>query len=101
MLLTSVESVHNEPPSSPFLWQNYPNPFNGLTVIRYSLPKASRVRISVYDMLGREVKVLAEGTRDVGHHQVSLDGSFFSSGVYLCRLRADGFISSRKLLLIR
>jgi predicted amidohydrolase YtcJ len=101
MLLTSVESVHNEPPSSPFLWQNYPNPFNARTIIRYSLPKASRVRLAVYDVLGREVALLADGSRDAGHHQVSFDGTFLSSGMYLCRLRTDGFVSSRKLLLIR
>ena len=101
MLLTSVESVHNEPPGSPFLWQNYPNPFNARTIIQYDLPKASRVRLAVYDVLGREVALLADGSRDAGHHQVSFDGTFLSSGMYLCRLRTDGFIMSRKLLLIR
>jgi hypothetical protein len=101
MLLTSVESVHTELPSAPFLWQNFPNPFNAQTVIRYSLPNASWVRLALYDVLGREVALLAEGSRDAGHHQVSFDGTFLSSGMYLCRLRTDGFIGSRKLLLIR
>ena len=79
--------------------QNYPNPFNPSTVIRYGLPGSSEVRLSVYDMLGREVLVLLDGTREAGMHNVNFDASGLSSGVYFYRLRAGDFVQTRKLII--
>jgi hypothetical protein len=68
------------------LLQNYPNPFNPSTTIKYELPKATEVRLSVYDILGREVSVLVNEKKEAGVHEVKFDGSNLSSGVYFYRL---------------
>jgi len=88
-------------PGTHRLLQNYPNPINPTTTITYELPKSSHVRVSVYDILGREVSVLVNERRDAGVHEVKFDGSGLSSGVYLYRLTAGSFVETRKLVLVR
>ena len=83
------------------LSQNYPNPFNPSTVIRYQLPAAGSVRLVVYDMLGREVAVLVNETKNAGVHHVTFDAGGLASGVYLYRLQAGDFVQARKLMLVR
>ncbi len=68
------------------LFQNYPNPFNASTKIRYAIPEDSEVRITIYDIRGREVAELVSGRMESGIHEVEWDASEVSSGVYLCRL---------------
>ncbi len=85
--VTSVAEVAPALPASPSLKQNYPNPFNPSTTIAFTLPGAADVKVSVHDMLGREVSVLLEEKRGAGAHEVTFDGSGLSSGVYICRLR--------------
>ncbi|MGD0591292.1 MAG: BACON domain-containing carbohydrate-binding protein [Bacteroidota bacterium] len=68
--------------------QNYPNPFNPSTVIRYQLPAASFVKLVVYDIMGREVAILAEGMKNTGYYTSTFDGSRFASGIYFARLTA-------------
>jgi photosystem II stability/assembly factor-like uncharacterized protein len=72
------------------LGQNYPNPFNPQTVIPYGLPVESRVRIVVYDALGRLVKVIAEGVKPAGVGQAEWDATGMAGGVYFCRMEAAG-----------
>jgi hypothetical protein len=81
--------------------QNYPNPFNPTTTIKYELPKSSMVRLSVYDILGREVSVLVNETVDAGVHEVRFEAAGLASGVYFYRLTAGSFVQTRKLLLVR
>ena len=69
-----VTEGRSEVPQSYMLGQNYPNPFNPSTTIKFELPKSSEVRLSVYDMLGREVSVLVNERRDAGVHEVKFDG---------------------------
>jgi hypothetical protein len=86
---------------------NYPNPFNPSTTISYQLPVNSYVTLRVYDMLGREVAVLAEGVKDAGYYTAAFDGSRLSSGVYFARFVAqpqDGsqpFVQVKKLLMTK
>ena len=68
------------------LEQNYPNPFNPGTAIKFSMPVATEIRLSVYNLLGQEVEVLAEGIYSAGIHQLRFDGSKLASGVYLYQL---------------
>jgi hypothetical protein len=82
------------------LRQNYPNPLNPSTTITYELPRASGVRLSVFDMLGREVSVLVNERREAGVHKVRLDASRLASGVYIYRLQAGGFAQSRKFVVL-
>ncbi len=83
------------------LEQNYPNPFNPSTTIKYELPRSTEVRLSVYDVLGREVSVLVNERRGAGVHEVRFDGSGLASGIYLYRLQAGSYVQTRKLVLVR
>jgi hypothetical protein len=83
------------------LQQNYPNPFNPTTVVRYQLPVVSSIRISVFDLLGRELTVLVDEVKQPGEYEVTFDGNNLANGVYLCRMQAEGYVSTRKLLLLR
>ena len=88
-------------PTQVALAQNYPNPFNPSTTIRYELPAASQVRLSVFDMLGREVSVLVDERREAGVHEARFDGSGLASGVYLYKLQAGNAVHTRQLVLLR
>ena len=88
------------------LFQNSPNPFNPTTTIRYSLPKAGNVQLNIYNILGQQVRSAVGGKRSAGDHTFIWDGRNDSgqqapSGVYVYRLVADGFVESRKLVLMR
>lgn len=72
------------------LGQNYPNPFGVSTTIRYELPKSSLVNLSVFDLNGRVVKVLVNGTRSAGVHTIRLDGGGLAKGVYYYKMRVGG-----------
>jgi hypothetical protein len=83
------------------LHQNYPNPFNPRTTIQYELPRSAEVRLSVCDVLGREVSVVVNERREAGVHEVTFDGSSLASGIYVYRLQAGDFIQIRKLTLLK
>lgn len=94
-------------PLRAILFQNYPNPFNPSTEIRYGIPSASRVSIKIYDILGREVAVLANNeSKNVGWHTVTWDGrdrigNIVASGIYLCRLVSGSNVRTVKLALTK
>jgi hypothetical protein len=100
VVITDIASQHDLPTAFA-MGQNYPNPFNPSTIIKYELPKSSLVRLSVYDLLGREVSVLVNERRDAGVYEVKLEGANLASGVYFYRLQAGDFVQTRKLLLVR
>lgn len=79
----------------------FPNPFNPSTRIRYGVPVRSQVTISVYNDLGQHVATLVEGEKDAGYYDAIFDASGLSSGVYLCRFQAVGFVQTRRLILLR
>lgn len=87
------------------LAQNYPNPFNPETSIPFALPARANVKLAVFDLLGREVATLVEGTFEAGEHTVSFNGADLASGVYFYRLNAQAgeqsFNSTRKLVLMK
>jgi hypothetical protein len=95
-------------PESFALEQNYPNPFNPLTIIKYTVagardqgPGVSEVKLTVYDLLGKEVAVLVNERRVPGSYEVSFDGRGLASGVYYYRLTAGSFVQSRTMLLLK
>lgn len=96
---TSVQSP--ELPMQFGLEPNYPNPFNPETAVGYQLSEASDVRLTVYDLLGREVAVLVNETLPAGAYKATWDASKFPSGVYLCRIQAGGFTAVRKMVLVK
>jgi photosystem II stability/assembly factor-like uncharacterized protein len=83
------------------LAQNYPNPFNPMTTIRFDVPIASDVSLKIYDILGREVAVLANERKLPGHYEARWNAASYASGVYFYRLQANGFVETKKLLLMR
>jgi hypothetical protein len=83
------------------LMQNFPNPFNPSTVIRYDLPRASDVRIELFNLLGQRVLTLEEGWRSAGQYSVRLNGSELATGVYIYRMEAGEFTQSRKMVLVK
>jgi hypothetical protein len=83
------------------LTQNYPNPFNPLTKIRYAVPHNTHVKLSVYDLLGKEIAVLVNEEKSAGSFDITFDGSTLASGIYIYRLSADGFTSVRKLTVMK
>jgi uncharacterized repeat protein (TIGR02543 family) len=103
-----VERPDGAIPKDYSVQNNYPNPFNPSTAIRYGLPKASKVTIKVYSILGQEVATLIDGVQEAGYHQTSWNGSRAASGVYLLRIVAhsvDGnsavFTTAKKMLLVK
>jgi hypothetical protein len=100
---TSIEqpAEREESPASITLNQNYPNPFNPTTEIGYQISEIGRTRLSVYDLLGREVAVLVDGVMPAGEHRVSFDASGLSSGVYLYRLQSDSMVETRRMTLVK
>ncbi len=83
------------------LAQNYPNPFNPSTAIRWTMDVGRQTRLTVYDVLGREVSVLVDGFMSAGEHSVTLDAGTLSSGVYLYVLTAGDQRLSRTMTLIK
>jgi hypothetical protein len=88
-------------PDSYNLAQNFPNPFNPTTSIRYSIPQRSNVSLKVYDILGNEVANLVNEEKDRGVYTVTFNAAGLSSGIYFYTLRADGFVQTKKMLLIK
>lgn len=102
VIATSNETLSDELPTVFRLNQNYPNPFNPSTNITYDLPKASEVRMEVFNAIGAQVAVLTEGYRSAGTHNVKFNASGYASGMYFYRLIAAGkVISTKKMLLIK
>jgi hypothetical protein len=98
---TGIGSGNNELPQGFVLEQNYPNPFNPTTTIRYSIPKASKVTIKVYNLIGNEVMTLIDQFKPAGDYSTFVDAKDLASGVYFYRLVADGFTDSKKMTLIK
>ncbi len=90
-----------EVPGAYGLDANYPNPFNPVTTIRYRLPEASRVTLAVYDVLGREVARLVDGSREAGIYEVRWDATAVPSGTYFYVLRAGNYAEVRSMALMK
>ncbi len=111
IVIVGVEEDNGELPTQYALQQNYPNPFNPTTVIKYSLPEMSSVKIAVYDILGKEVEKLVNKEQSAGNYRIEFDASSASggltSGVYMYRIEAVSktsgkrFIETKKMMLLK
>jgi len=101
--ITSVQDEYdlNKDKYTIFQSKNYPNPFNPSTTIEYSIPKSSNVEVSVYNLAGQKIATLISKNHILGNYQVSWDGSEYASGVYIYQIKADNFVQSKKMLLLK
>jgi len=83
------------------LEQNYPNPFNPSTTIKYSIPEEGFVKLAVYNMLGEEVAMIVNASQKAGRYEVNFNANGLSSGVYIYRIEAANYTSSKKLMLMK
>ncbi len=97
----NVNENENTIPKQFVLGQNYPNPFNPVTRIKYSVPKTGYITIKVYDLMGREVATVFEGIQQAGNFTAVLDGNNLTSGVYFYRMETNGFVETKKLVLMK
>ncbi len=100
-----VVGIANEPfhhlPADYSIGQNYPNPFNPETSIRFSIPQAEHVKITVYNILGEEKAELLDQRISAGTHIVKFDGRGLASGIYFYEFQAGNFMTVRKMLLAK
>jgi len=99
--ISAINPVSGVIPSSFQLKQNYPNPFNPSTSIRFDIPNASFVRVSVYDVMGRELENLVNEQLKAGEYMVKWDAARFASGIYFYSIAADGYQTTKKMMLIK
>ena len=92
--LTNIPSYYE-------LKQNYPNPFNPSTIIKYTVPKSSRVTITVFDILGNKLETLTNEEKPAGAYELTWSAYNLPSGVYFYKLRTGKFIQTKKMLLLK
>jgi Secretion system C-terminal sorting domain/Beta-propeller repeat len=83
------------------LHNNFPNPFNPVTSISFDIPEQINVKISVYDVLGKEIKVLLDSRMEPGVHKVTFDASNYPSGIYFYRIETGKFNLTKKMMLVK
>ncbi len=102
VLMSASEQKNTPLPASFELKQNYPNPFNSVTRIAFELFLPTRLELSVVDLVGNCVRILANDSFSAGQHSILFDANEFSTGVYFCVLKTDqGFQKTRKMVLIK
>jgi hypothetical protein len=99
--VVSVEVENSEIPETYALTQNYPNPFNPATQINFSVPQASMVKITVYDIVGREVEVLVREYLEAGNYKTDWNAASYSSGIYFYRMETNSFAQVKKMILMK
>ena len=97
----SAENTLTIIPSNFELMQNYPNPFNPATTIKYAVSEAANVTIKIYDMLGSEVMTLVNKDHAPGFYEVNFNASNLASGTYIYQLRSNGYVETKKMLLLK
>jgi uncharacterized delta-60 repeat protein len=95
------KSVFDQTSSEYKLYPNYPNPFNPSTKIMFNLPEQTKVKVVIYDVIGREVAVLVNGELKAGIQSVTWDAANYSSGIYFYKITAGTFSEIKKMLLVK
>jgi hypothetical protein len=99
--LVGVEDETNDIPSEYILDQNYPNPFNPSTTIKFSIPENSTVELTVYNQLGEFIQTLVNEEKSAGNYEITFNAQNLSSGVYFYQIKANNFVSTKKLVLLK
>jgi pullulanase/glycogen debranching enzyme len=97
---TDASNAFDPRPAS-FTLSAFPNPFNPATTISFSLPQTQAVKLVVYDVSGREVRVLSNGRYEAGEHHITFDGTELPSGIYFAHLESKDQARTTKLMLLK
>ncbi len=95
------EEGETKVPKTFSLSQNYPNPFNPVTTIRYGLPKATYVRLTLYNISGQRIETLVDEHQEAGYHEVSWSAEGLANGIYFYRIEAGEFIQTKKMIVLK
>ncbi|MCW8824734.1 MAG: alpha/beta hydrolase-fold protein [Ignavibacteriaceae bacterium] len=98
---SGIIAENNFVPDNIILYQNYPNPFNPSTNIRFEVPHSTHIKLVLYDLLGREIKILFEGGALAGMNEIELNAENLAGGIYFYRLISEDFIATKKLILLK
>ena len=99
-VITAVTGTQNTPEKYT-LYNNYPNPFNPTTKIKFDIPKSGIVKLTVYDILGREVSRLVNSELIAGRYEMEWNAGNYASGMYFYRLETEGFVETKKMMLVK
>ena len=100
-VIVNVEDEEAGLPMTYKLEQNYPNPFNPSTIIKFAVPERSMVQIKIYDILGSEIVTLVNEEMEMGWYEKVFNASGYASGMYIYRMQAGDYISTKKMLLVK
>ena len=100
-VLSAIEQTSEEIPETFKLEQNYPNPFNPQTIINFSIKQKSMVKLAIYDITGKEIAILVNNELTAGTYNYNFDAAKLSSGIYLYRIEAGDYVSTKKMTLIK
>ncbi|MCE1163886.1 MAG: T9SS type A sorting domain-containing protein [Bacteroidetes bacterium] len=99
--MIGIRQISEVIPRNYLLHQNYPNPFNPVTKIRYEVPKAGIINLSVYDILGRKIVTLVNENQSAGVYESDFNASSLAGGIYFYRLTAEGYGETKKMIVIK
>ena len=99
--MVDVKEKTGKIPTEYSISQNYPNPFNPTTKIKFGLPKAGFTRITVYDLLGRDIMTLINNELKAGYHEINIDAHNLPSGIYLYKIQSGDFTKTKKMILMK
>jgi hypothetical protein len=98
---SKVVEVYLNVPGKFELSQNYPNPFNPTTTIRFSILETGNVKLTLFNILGQEIRTLVNESKEAGVHTINFNASELNSGLYLYKLEANGLVQTRKMTLVK
>jgi hypothetical protein len=96
-----IKFQHQKHTTEIILLQNYPNPFKESTKIKYSISRYSQVQITIIDLLGNEIKTILNGEKQPGTYELTWNAANLPDGIYFCQLKADGYIQTKKMVLMK
>lgn len=99
--IIGISNSQNNIPERNYLRQNYPNPFNPSTVISYDLSKPADVKITIYDLLGREAAVIFQGWQTAGNHKTVFLSKNLASGIYIYKITVGDFSDTKKMVILK
>ena len=99
--IIGINIEYSEIPKHFELFQNFPNPFNPTTNIKYQITKSEFVKLTIFDITGKEISKLVNENQNVGDYKVNFDADNLPSGIYFYQLKTESFIETKKMVLLK